>query len=387
MNSLFWNCNGAGKTGFGKKINYLIRRNHINTLVLFEPKISGTLAENVCKGFSLKNSFRIEARGFSGGIWLLWDDDFDLFEVISVNDNFIRINVSKQRKNFHMIFVYAPPSYNRRRRFWAELTQEVLLIQGDLILGGDLNCILDSSERQGGSGELHQDSCDFQEFVDLFGLIDLGFIGQAFTWSRGNSTATYVAKRLDRVMVNLSAQLLWPNAKVRHLPKLGSDHTPLLLILDPRSAGNRHRRPFRFEAAWLSHHDFNNFLEAVWTESSSASPALARLSPKLLAWNRECFGNIETRKAKLFDLIDEVQNRIGVVVSDDLLAENELLLKIRKRPFGNKSLESFGSSVETEILPTSMPPLLSDAVGIESRLLRLKMTDGFMTRLKWKNLP
>ncbi|KAL8137315.1 hypothetical protein V2J09_003316 [Rumex salicifolius] len=76
MNSLFWNCNGA------------------------EPKISGTLAENVCKGFSLKNSFRIEAHGFFGGIWLLWDDDFEVFEVISVNDNFIRVNVSKQRKNF-----------------------------------------------------------------------------------------------------------------------------------------------------------------------------------------------------------------------------------------------------------------------------------------------
>ncbi|KAL8137313.1 hypothetical protein V2J09_003314 [Rumex salicifolius] len=194
-----------------------------------------------------------------------------------------------------MIFMYSPPSYNRRRRFWAELTQELLLIQGDLILGGDLNCILDSSV------------LSVKPLLGLEGILLPPMWLSALTES--------------------CAQLLWPNAKVRHLPKSGFDHTPLLLILEPRSAGNRHRRPFRFEAAWLSHHDFNNFLEAIWTYSSSASPSLARLRPKLLAWNRECFGNIETRKAKLFDQIDEVHNKIGVAVSDDLLAENEMLLK------------------------------------------------------------
>ncbi|KAL8143708.1 hypothetical protein V2J09_016740 [Rumex salicifolius] len=287
-----------------KKINYLIRCNHINSIVLFEPKISEALAENVCEGFSLKNSSEVKLAVFLE------------FEVISVNENFIRVNVSKQSKNFQMIFVYAPPSYNRRHHFWTELTQELLLIHDDFIMGGDLNDILDISERRG--------KAIFIKTLAIFKNFKIG--------SRGTSTTTYVTKRLDQVMVNLIAQIHWPNAK-------------------QRTTVNRHRRPFHFKAAWLSHQEFARFLEASWTESSTAFPAVAQLCPKLLAWNRNCFGNIEAGKTKLFDQIDELLDENGFLLKELelMISQEETLLKQKSRElwllYGDSNTSCFHASI------------------------------------------
>ncbi|KAL8143900.1 hypothetical protein V2J09_016932 [Rumex salicifolius] len=59
----------------------------------------------------------------------------------------------------------------------------------------------------------------------------MGFCGQNFTWSRGLKVYNHVAKRLDRVLMNNDGRLPWPEVFVHHLPKYGSDHTPLLLSL------------------------------------------------------------------------------------------------------------------------------------------------------------
>lgn len=43
-------------------------------IVLIEPKISGAETNTICKKMGKLHWARSEAEGFSGGIWLLWDD-------------------------------------------------------------------------------------------------------------------------------------------------------------------------------------------------------------------------------------------------------------------------------------------------------------------------
>ncbi|KAL8151939.1 hypothetical protein V2J09_021747 [Rumex salicifolius] len=124
-------------------------------------------------------------------------------------------------------------------------------IQGPLILTGDFNCILLSSE-SGGSGSRHPDSLDFLQCPPPgdFNCIFL-FSGVSFTLSRGSRAATMVSKRLDRAFVNLKGRSLWPNVIVKHLAKFSSDHTPILFCNEPSPSLDRNRRSFRFEACWL----------------------------------------------------------------------------------------------------------------------------------------
>lgn len=140
---------------------------------------------------------------------------------------------------------------------------------GPLLIGGDFNTIVRLDERSGGNGRLSPDSLAFGEWIHENSLIDMGFQGSKFTWKRGRDTNSFVAKRLDRVQCCAEARLKWQEAKVVHLPCFSSDHTPLFVQLTPVVHGNPKRRPFRFEAAWLSHAEFKELLAVSWKSDIS----------------------------------------------------------------------------------------------------------------------
>jgi hypothetical protein len=107
----------------------------------------------------------------------------------------------------------------------------------------------------------------------------------------------------------------------RRLPRLCSDHFPILL-----DCGDFHRgsRPFKFENMWLK---FEGFVDRVkqWWDSYlfQGSPSfilaskLKALKVDLKRWNEEVFGNVERKKKILleelhvFDIIEE-ERALGV---------------------------------------------------------------------------
>ncbi|KAL8140086.1 hypothetical protein V2J09_006107 [Rumex salicifolius] len=283
------NCNEAGKTSFVKTMNYIIHRNAVKILALFEPKISRDQAQIVCQGINLPKWHCVEAQGFVGDIWLFWDDQ--CFELDILN----------------LVTMYAPPSVHRRRHFWSTLNDDLLSIGDPFFARGDFNCIVDQSERQGASEFLHNDSSVFRDLINDIGLLDMGFIGKNFTWSRGVSVDSCISKRLDRVLMNCIACIEWLSASVRHLPKFASDYTPVLLRLKSPAPWDKRRQPFRFEATWMSHPDINFVLASNWENDCHASVALAHLQPKLMEWNKHSFRNITERKNKLMDELEDVQ--------------------------------------------------------------------------------
>ncbi|CAN0877256.1 LINE-1 retrotransposable element ORF2 protein [Linum grandiflorum] len=84
-----------------------------------------------------------------------------------------------------------------------------------------------------------------------------------------------------------------------HLPKLKSDHRPIQVFLDNSNTPIRLDRPFRFNAAWLSHEDFNRLLGDEWLSGEGLVFSLQEFKNKLIAWNKDIFGNIFKRKRKL----------------------------------------------------------------------------------------
>lgn len=174
---------------------------------------------------------------------------------------------------------------------------------------------------------MSSDSLAFGEWINDLSLIDMGFKGNRFTWRRGLVESTFVAKRLDRVLFCAHARLKWQEALVSHLPFLSSDHAPLYLQLCPAQNVDARRRPFRFEAAWLSHEGFKELLTASWDTGLSTPVALNRLRWQLKKWNKEVFGNIHVRKEKVVSDLKAVQDLLEVVQTDDLLMKEDTLLK------------------------------------------------------------
>ncbi|KAL8139423.1 LOW QUALITY PROTEIN: hypothetical protein V2J09_005444 [Rumex salicifolius] len=323
MNCLLWNCRGANKPNFRRSIRYIMKKFDTDVLALFETHAAGNRADCICRRLGFDNSFRVDAQGHSGGVWLL--SGIGQVIIVGSGTQYIHARIDTGGDVVNIIVVYAAPTTSRRSGLWAELTTIVRGLSDPVFIGGDFNSIVRLDERSGGNGRLSADSVEFGRWINGLSLIDLGFKGNQFTWKRGRSN--YIAKRLDRVLCCPMTRLKWHEAVVSHLPFLSSDHAPLYLQLCPIQRGNPLRRPFRFEAAWLHHPSFKDLLSASWNCELATPAALAILRSKLRKWNRDVFGRIQEKKRTLMSEIQCVQDLIVTGRSDFLLAREETLIK------------------------------------------------------------
>ncbi|KAI9091681.1 hypothetical protein K1719_028124 [Acacia pycnantha] len=63
---------GAANADLGRQLRFLISKYNIKLLVLVETKTSGDKCLKLRRKIGFDSSFVEEARGFSGGIWVLW---------------------------------------------------------------------------------------------------------------------------------------------------------------------------------------------------------------------------------------------------------------------------------------------------------------------------
>ncbi|KAL4303954.1 hypothetical protein GQ457_10G016280 [Hibiscus cannabinus] len=113
---------GASSGPFGRQFRSFMREHKPNIVALFEPRISGIVADRVIARMGFSNSYRVETNGFSGGIWLLWDDSI-VIHVTRVANQFITVSVDGScfRVKFQLTVVYASPVAVKRKLLWVLL--------------------------------------------------------------------------------------------------------------------------------------------------------------------------------------------------------------------------------------------------------------------------
>lgn len=201
---MVWNVQGAGSREFLSVLRETVRTHKPIVLALVETHMGGVHALKIASSIGFNGHTRVDAQGFSGGIWL------------------------------------------HRFNQWVEDNQ----------------------------------------------LLEVEFSGPSHTWSRGKSPEIWKSARLDRTLCNTEWSLLYETARVKHLPALQSDHCPLLISSNGFSPLNEVNRPFRFQAAWLTHENFKDFIHTDWSHETPLIPLLHSLSENLKTWNKEIFHNI-----------------------------------------------------------------------------------------------
>ncbi|KAJ4849688.1 hypothetical protein Tsubulata_006712 [Turnera subulata] len=206
---------------------------------------------------------------------------------------------TRDSDTFLFIAVYACPQEKWRKFLWRNLELLASSISEPWLLGGDFNAILASHERKDASGRHGLANRAFQNCVSNSNLLDLGFSGSKFTWKRGNFQA-----RLDRYLCNSSWRLAYPEGVVLHLPRVGSDHCPILLK-DGCPPPSRCNRPFRFQAAW--HPDFEDFIKQAWNTDGNMVSTTQKFVAKVQEWNKRVFGNIHWKKKRVLARLAGIQ--------------------------------------------------------------------------------
>lgn len=119
----------------------MIRKYNPILLILLEPKIDGVLANKVCRKLKKTHWIRSEANGFSGRIWVLWNELDLQVQPRYIHQQLIHISVvSVGAKKWDLTAIYASPQASSRNLLWSALNQ--MTVTEAWVLLGDFNCIL-----------------------------------------------------------------------------------------------------------------------------------------------------------------------------------------------------------------------------------------------------
>ncbi|CAN1131439.1 Transposon TX1 uncharacterized 149 kDa protein [Linum perenne] len=288
-------------------------------VAILEPRISGTVGAAVRDKLQFQSSFIVEAEGFRGGIWLLWNDDNISIRVLASSSQFIHTEIKwESGKLVLATFIYASPSLVGRRVLWDDLRNLARSVSYAWVLLGDFNAMVDSTDKWGGASFNQSQAAEFRSCIGDCQLIDTGFVGPKFTWFRRN-----LRERLDRCLGNDLWLTLFPDAATFHLERLKSDHRPLLVRTNKGRRYDSNLRPFRFNAAWFGHENFTNFLDQAWRRERDLCSSLQDFQDQCVIWNKEVFGHIFKRKRHLENRLRSLELRNQTCISGRWAREEE----------------------------------------------------------------
>ena len=151
---------------------------------------------------------------------------------------------------------------------------------------GDFNAILLAKEKLSTRPPSSLSLKEFNEMTMASGLKDIGFRGNSFTWANNRHGQAFVAARLDQAFCNSRWLDSFVDSVVNHLPRIASDHSPI--ILSHRKSISFKNKPFRFEEKWHSHDSFPKVVEDSWASPSSGTPQFILANKlKILKLNRK----------------------------------------------------------------------------------------------------
>ncbi|CAL2226101.1 unnamed protein product [Prunus armeniaca] len=241
---MVWNVRGAGSKKFPGITKDLVKIHKIKILVILEPRISGNTALNVIKKLGFSKYHVVDANGFSGGLWMLWNENVSCIDIVAHSRQSITALIKMSHIDWLFTVVYVHPCPGIQSQLWIYLDGIASASNIPWMIAGDFNELVDNSEKCGGNPISHRSG--LVEWIDRNQLIDLGFIGAQFTWCRKNENDILTWEKLDRGLSNIDWRHNFPKAFVRHLPRVKSDHCPLLISLQSSHLPCANVKPFRF---------------------------------------------------------------------------------------------------------------------------------------------
>ncbi|XP_026378689.1 uncharacterized protein LOC113273138 [Papaver somniferum] len=247
--------------------------------------------------FGFQNSFIVSSVGGSGGLWLPWKEEIQIY-IISKSSNFIHVVVNRDSCNsWHLFCIYVPLITTQGARFGENMTQHVQNFDGCKCVIEDIYAMCSKDEKFGGFPILNSNISYFNNFIQQNHLVDLGYNGPAYTCTNGYNIEGLICQCLDRAVANPVY------ASILHIPRLASDHPPILL----NTCRNISRSPrdYKFEAMWLSQPElFDNVSKWSRRRIACIKHKIAFLKTKLLkiqSW-RSTTTNIQSEKLLMTEL-------------------------------------------------------------------------------------
>ncbi|XP_057771087.1 uncharacterized protein LOC130990877 [Salvia miltiorrhiza] len=231
-----------------------------------------------------------------------------------------------QTSHFRVAVIHGANDQVTRLQLWAELLS---FTNGNTVFIGDFNAIKGAHERLSTAVPSRSACKEFCDFIDATNFIESPTSGLYFTWSGRRLLPRHVESRLDRALFSTSFAENWSDIVTHALPRVTSDHSPLIFKCSSNNAITR--RPFKFLNMWVSHPSFLDMVNDSWSASVDSRCPIYRVMSKLRRlrgdiriWNRTTFGNVDTQIQEGQRTLMDVQQKISVLGYTDALFDEEI---------------------------------------------------------------
>ncbi|KAJ0936414.1 putative RNA-directed DNA polymerase [Helianthus annuus] len=195
----------------------------------------------------------VPAVGRSGGVVSIWDPSVFKVHVSIKHSNFLLTigELKGSNKKLNIINVYAPQIVTQKKALWDEIGVVMGNHSGRWVILGDFNAVRRRDERK---NSIFNKNCasNFNNFIFDNGLREYDMKGRKFTYLYDNGNKL---SKIDRVLVCQDFFSDWPMACLRALPRIHSDHCPIVLLCADKNFGPK---PFRIFNSWMERKDFDD---------------------------------------------------------------------------------------------------------------------------------
>lgn len=146
MDLLVWNYQGSASKEFLRVLMDLLPVHKPKILGLLELRVSDDQADRICRKLNFDNWVRVEAVGFSGGIWVFWKDEYAV-NIISTHPQFVVFKVrNRGDEPWFLAIVYGSPNSRLRQRLWMDLVPDRIGILRAWLVVGEFNAVVSNDE-------------------------------------------------------------------------------------------------------------------------------------------------------------------------------------------------------------------------------------------------
>eukprot|EP00253_Pinus_taeda_P010020 PITA_10020 len=155
LNLVCWNYRGLGNPTKAEAIKDFMKMEPIDVLMLQETKIEGeTLLNTNNTKWKFDSRKVISARGSAGGIGTFWSKNLFTLGRLHETQHWIYTELwhTAGKVKLDLFNMYVPVHYEEKKECWKTLSDYIEQCSPtNIIIGGDLNIILDPKEKRGGS--------------------------------------------------------------------------------------------------------------------------------------------------------------------------------------------------------------------------------------------
>ncbi|XP_052110189.1 uncharacterized protein LOC127741523 [Arachis duranensis] len=253
MKLVSWNYRGFGNPWAVRALNKLLKQKDPDLVFLMKIRKKTNEINTVRRRGGLENVIGVDCRGEgrnrSGGPAVIWGKELTV-EIKSMSLNHIDMVVKEEGDNmqWRATGFYGCPEVTNKNKSWELLRSLGQANSMPWMVFGDFNQEIKQKEKQGGLSVTFSQIRGFKEALQINELLDLGFVGHAFTWTNNQGGNQNVQERLDRATANISWKEAFPRAVVQYFQRYRSDHCPILIDMVGDSTSKKKRvKKFIFE--------------------------------------------------------------------------------------------------------------------------------------------